>query len=747
MSKPILILTVAAWFVSQLFFYPKALCQIEISESKDISQFEDLIENFFVGGGVEVSNIQFDGLYPQLATFKNRGSYLGIREGLVMVTGFSSIVQTTNPAASQGPVNVNDASTSWSSSGGDADLSAIVRRPTYDAISIEFDFVPQFDFLRFRYVFASEEYPEYNCTEFNDVFAFLLSGPAYQVPINIATIPGTDMAVAINSINDGTFLPERGRASNCQPPRGATNTGLYIDNSGGPHLEFDGLTLVLEAIAPVTPCEKHHIKLAIADVSDANLDSGVFFEALSFESFPSFSITANKDSEENTAVEGCNELNFVVSLNEVATSDQEFDIEILGTALPGIDFLPISSPLVIPAGQKNTTFSISPIVDELVEPPESVQIVYDLPSCEELKDTLEVFIADSGILTVDPPEGEFCEGGERMIELSAKVGNLRGGTFQWTPTVGLSDPNIANPVATVDTAITYTVIYEGGGCRDTATWKASAGKDFAIQEIQYERACEGQPLIVGADVTAGNSELQYQWLPAEAFECSDCPQARLVDPLDRIDLLITTALGCTDSATTSIQRSPLLDKPLPFCGDKSFNAVNLEWDPVPRATGYRIDLNDSIFIKFTDKTFTNVDIPIDNTDRSIQMSIRALDETGTYCVSEAAILECPLSDCIDSEFCNIFVPNVFSPNRDGRNDYFYVQSDRSVEVIRSLKIFDRNGNLVFEINDFAPNDTLFGWDGRHDGKLVNNGVFVWVVEVVFRDGTQSLFKGDVTVLK
>ncbi|MFM9950893.1 MAG: M43 family zinc metalloprotease [Saprospiraceae bacterium] len=94
-----------------------------------------------------------------------------------------------------------------------------------------------------------------------------------------------------------------------------------------------------------------------------------------------------------------------------------------------------------------------------------------------------------------------------------------------------------------------------------------------------------------------------------------------------------------------------------------------------------------------------------------------------------------------------YVPNVFSPNGDGVNDWFYLQSSECPVHIRYLRIFDRWGELVFQRTDFSPNIPTLGWDGRFSGKMMTSNVFVWVAEIEFPGGAILLKKGDVTLLK
>lgn len=96
---------------------------------------------------------------------------------------------------------------------------------------------------------------------------------------------------------------------------------------------------------------------------------------------------------------------------------------------------------------------------------------------------------------------------------------------------------------------------------------------------------------------------------------------------------------------------------------------------------------------------------------------------------------------------NVFIPNVFSPNNDSSNDSFFINASGEVANVRSFQIFSRWGELLMEMKEFQPNDPQFGWDGRHNGKLVNPGVYVYTAEIEFIDGVNLIFKGDVTLVR
>ena len=94
----------------------------------------------------------------------------------------------------------------------------------------------------------------------------------------------------------------------------------------------------------------------------------------------------------------------------------------------------------------------------------------------------------------------------------------------------------------------------------------------------------------------------------------------------------------------------------------------------------------------------------------------------------------------------VYGPNIFSPNDDGTNDIFTLFADPiSVVKIKSLQIYSRWGEAVFEQQDLAPGDITVGWDGTFKGQKLNPAVFVWQAVVEFADGQEELFKGDVTL--
>lgn len=94
----------------------------------------------------------------------------------------------------------------------------------------------------------------------------------------------------------------------------------------------------------------------------------------------------------------------------------------------------------------------------------------------------------------------------------------------------------------------------------------------------------------------------------------------------------------------------------------------------------------------------------------------------------------------------VHVPNVFSPNRDVINDFFNVIDSKGLAGVDLLQIYDRWGGLIFSSKNINVNDTKSGWDGKSKNKLVNPGVYVYLIQARFIDGTIKTVSGDVTLL-
>ncbi len=96
---------------------------------------------------------------------------------------------------------------------------------------------------------------------------------------------------------------------------------------------------------------------------------------------------------------------------------------------------------------------------------------------------------------------------------------------------------------------------------------------------------------------------------------------------------------------------------------------------------------------------------------------------------------------------DVYVPNAFSPNGDGINDFFTLYPGRSVLKIKQLIIFDRWGEQVFGIWNAPPYHHSTHWHGDLRGMPMQPGVFVWMAEIEYIDGHTKLLKGDLQLVR
>ncbi|HLP95855.1 MAG TPA: choice-of-anchor L domain-containing protein [Saprospiraceae bacterium] len=341
---------------------------------------QSLISNVFLGEGVEVTSITFNGDPRAVGYFSGGTPALGIERGILLTSGFAV------NAADDGIVQASDGNAGGSV---EPSLQPIATDDLNDVAVYTITFIPNSDTLRFRYSFGSEEYPEYACTAFNDVFGFFIQGPGYPVFTNIAKVPGTNLPVSINNVHP---------TNPAAPPCPAFNVQYYNDNlSSNLQPVYDGFTDVFTAIAVVTPCQPYTIKLAIADVGDAAYDSGVFLEAKSFGT-GSLQVNAATVSADGTIAEGCTQGTLSFTLPELRSTNYNVNFNVFGSATAGVDYQAIPSTLVIPPGQSTITIPVIAFEDGVAEPTESIGISVQVDPCN--RDTVFLYIRDR---ILEPP--------------------------------------------------------------------------------------------------------------------------------------------------------------------------------------------------------------------------------------------------------------------------------------------------------------------------------------------------------
>jgi gliding motility-associated-like protein len=302
-----------------------------------------------------------------------------------------------------------------------------------DKAILEFDFVASGDILSFNYVFGSDEYNEWINSQFNDVFAFFLSGPDitgdFSSPaefpggsINIAIVPNSNPAlpITISSVN------------------GQLNADFYIDNTeGGEDIFLDGYTVLLTATYPVTCGETYHMRLAVADGSDPSLKSSVVFQEGSFDvatdiSLTPVALTPINGLPEGTLLEGC--IDGYLEITVPCQFDpQEVPLTIGGSALPGQDYT-YSGPTTLNLIPGETiVLDVQTIYDGFEESTETVEFSFSYNDTEGVVQNVVgiVPIQNYNELQVIMPDVFLCPGTTENVTINP-IGGQAPFTYAWS---------------------------------------------------------------------------------------------------------------------------------------------------------------------------------------------------------------------------------------------------------------------------------------------------------------------------
>lgn len=396
----------------------------------------NLINDIMAGSGIEVINVTYTGDPVAVGYFNHGSDIIGLEKGLLLTTGR---VATTNISFGVDQDGMDQASNDNSGGSTEAHLSQLISGQLNDVAYYTITFRSYNDSIRFRYVFASEEYPEYACTAYNDIFGFFLQGPGYPQPVNIALIPGTNLPVSINNIH-----PVNPINPSCTPQY----VQYYHNNVGSSSQPvYDGFLDPFAAEAVVQPCGIYTMTIAIADVADGSFDSGLFIEANSFYS-GSF-VEASFGPGDNIIPEPATGLPISLNFSQIPANILPLTVSLEGTAQNGMDYLSIDSVYSITSPDSLLQFTIQPIVDNLPEIQETVLVHITGGNC--FARNFELLIADPGTL--------FSQ--EDSIPYIGNSITLGGGVTALSDSIWTFSNNTSYPIAPANTPISSPISISG----------------------------------------------------------------------------------------------------------------------------------------------------------------------------------------------------------------------------------------------------------------------------------------------
>lgn len=720
--------------------------QIDVNSTFTI---EEYVNEILLGEGVEAFNITYTGGASQLGYMTDGEDVFTIGSGLVL----------SSDAAVNIACEFGTCGDCLGTAFNDPDLLDIANSvpplinqnfsvsSVNDGCVLEFDFTASGDSISFNYVFGSDEYETWINTQYNDVFAFFLSGPGivgeYASPagfpdgaVNIAGVPDADppLPITISSVNSGT------------------NSQYYVNNQSENGICILGYTQTFTAEAAVQCGETYHIKLAIADGSDTALESIVVLEEGSFAS-NSFDLVATASISGNqifggdtTVVESCNDAVFIVN-RPLADTEDTLEVVISGTATNGVDYETIDPEVIMEVGEFSYEIPLNVIPDAEVEGPETVTIEYTYVNlCGDTvlrSATLIIQDFEPTQLQYENPVG-ICNG-EAILEVET-IGGYGPFDFLWS--TGATDTLAVNVIETNDPGAAQITVTDVCGNEQTATITYTMPPELIIYGEQTDSPlCPGDATVLEAGISTGVGPFTYDWSSGG----DGTTETVNFDASQIVTLTVTDACGIQDSFDVEVEYpvwDPITGNDPEVClgiqGDLNLTGGVGEADFAGNWVGqyefytwqysnYDASGNpqDSAFV-LVDDALDSLAIfigPSGNFQAGLtqgDMDIYVIDQCGAEGTFNVSVIAC------DTE-----IPNVFSPNGDSMNDFFRIPGIEGFPNSK-LEIYNRWGNVIYQSNDYGG-----GWDGRINNEPVADGTYYYIL----RRSDGENFHGALTITR
>lgn len=306
-----------------------------------------------------------------------------------------------------------------------------------------------------------------------------------------------------------------------------------------------------------------------------------------------------------------------------------------------------------------------------------------------------------------------------------------GYTYAWTPNISTSN------VASLLSAGTYSVtVSDGKGCTQELSHVLSENDPIvATLNPIMEPECYGYQTLISIDTVLGGSGGPY------TFSVDFSPPKSIA--LDFPVFAGSHSIRVFDIYECNAELDVTISEP-----DEIF--VNLP--PI-----IEVDLGDSIQLN----PVVSSSLPIDSfywTPITYLMPNSVLypqviglthDQSYSLVVVDANGCSAEASTLVEVDRNrNVYIPNIFTPNNDGFNDVFFPKTGIGVQQVNFMNIYDRWGEIVYEARNFLPRDNSSeSWNGMFRGKVLNPGVYIYLIEVEFIDGVKLLYRGDITLLR
>jgi len=333
---------------------------------------------------------------------------------------------------------------------------------------------------------------------------------------------------------------------------------------------------------------------------------------------------------------------------------------------------------------------------------------------------------DTATITVDlhplppaeaGPDQEICNTQATQLQASG------GSTYEWSPSIGLDNKDIADPTASPSSTKTYRVtVTDTNGCQKTDDMTLTVHSLPQTEAGPDQEICRNDTTQLLAEDNANS----YEWRPQNTISNANAVQPSAFPvSTTTYQLVATNQYGCVDSDRVDVAVRPLpnadiRDDTTIYSGESvtlGLNEDSIIWNP-----------QDGL----ADPTATQTQASPQTTTT---YNAIVVNEFG--CRSQANLT-------ITVEQCDeLVVPTAFSPNNDGYNDSFGYLNEGELDQLETFEIFDRWGNLVFKTDD--RNDR---WEGRHMefNAPAEAGVYMYVIKGLCNN-KKVVKQGNVTLVR
>ena len=315
-----------------------------------------------------------------------------------------------------------------------------------------------------------------------------------------------------------------------------------------------------------------------------------------------------------------------------------------------------------------------------------------------------------------------CEGSPVTLQ-----GSTNGTNIHWTPSTGLSDPTIADPVAIPAGTTKYYFEATEGVCTlvDSVVITvnplpiADAGTDITV--------CYGQNASL-----QGSGGGSYSWSPVSYLSNAGIADPQVLDPLETTNyvLRVTDGNGCQSAPDTM----SLIVLPQAVVSAGGDTTILVGQTVVLDAK----DMNGTGFTQFSWSPATGLN------DAAIQAPAASPGSSITYTVTASTPQGCEATTSVKVtvlKAVTFLVPSAFTPDGNGHNDVLRVIA-AGVRELRYFIVFNRWGQEVFRTSNLGE-----GWDGRVHGEPMPPGTYVWSAEAVDLLGRTLEGKGTVLLIR